>query len=206
MKTICNLKLDIAKRDMIQEVFAKQCDDIARKISVELVEHGVAYQIPEDARAEFRCLKPDGRSCLYTAEIAEGRILVELTAQVLAVPGGVLADVVLTGENGEVLSSAGFRIQVERAALGNLTDSLEVLKRYEEQLAAIEEALAYLQDLTGLVGVSRIDVTEGADTDVIVCTGADGSTSRTEVLWVDGYPQTIKVDGREIPVGWTVTA
>lgn len=197
-----HITLDLLQPDMQVQVDAKQGDDASRYLEIELTEAGAPWQIPEGTAANFRCLKPDGRSCYNPAQITpEGTVLVELTEQCLAVPGAVAADVSLTGAGGEVLSSLNFVIRVERAPLGDLRDSRDELRVYEEQLEAVKEAISgiVVQDIQSFA------VTEAADSVTVTVTGDDGAQSAvTAVFDAEGYPVSIDVDGRQIPVSWEV--
>lgn len=109
-------------------VEAKQGDNASRFVCVALTVDGVKYT-PSGVTAKFRCVKPDGCSCYDPAAInADGTITVELTEQVLAAPGWVDADICLCGDDGDILSTASFKIHVEPAPLGkNVTSTNEFL-------------------------------------------------------------------------------
>lgn len=124
MKITKEITLDFAGGNPGMPVMAKQGDDGSRFVLITLTDNGGSCAIPQGATAEFRCVKPDGRSCLNPAVInADGTITVELTQQVLAVPGTVWADVTLKGEAGEILSTVSFRIWVCAAPLGKAIES-----------------------------------------------------------------------------------
>lgn len=209
MQTKEKIVLDLATRDGNATVYAKQ-GDTARFVEVELTDHGVAVAIPEEATAFFRCRKPDGHSCYNPASIAEDRshVLVELTDQALIVPGRVMADVVLTGQDGGVLSAFCFAIQVEAAPLGDLADSRDELKVYETQLQQLEEGLS----AGGLTRATRIRITNiaGAEPPSVTLgvTYEDGSAMAYIInLDENGYPQTIVTtdgdgDTAECAVEW----
>ncbi|MBR2047138.1 MAG: BppU family phage baseplate upper protein [Oscillospiraceae bacterium] len=204
------IQLDLAKLGPMLEIHAKQGDDAARFVEVELLENGVAYAIPEGASAYFRCRKPDGHSCYNPAAISneDGTILVELTAQVLAVPGPVLADVVLEGDG--VLSAFSFIIQVEAAPLGDLAESRDELGRYEDQLAqigtAIEDVQAAVEDLQASaegtleqrlraksIRVTNFPATEPPSITVGVVREDDSAVAYVVNLGANGYPAEVTV-------------
>lgn len=111
---------------------AKQGDDGARIVKITLLSNGVAYAPPAGATARFRALKPDGYSVDNPAALSAGVVTVELTAQTLAVPGTVKADVVLTDSDGDILSTGTFHIIVEPAPVGkNIASSNEFITLQE---------------------------------------------------------------------------
>ena len=88
-------------------VQAKQGDKATRFVSVLIVEDGKEYAPPADADLIANFQKPDGKFAYNAAKIDDGnRILVELTNQVLAVPGEVVC---------EVLTSCTFTVKVGRS-------------------------------------------------------------------------------------------
>lgn len=200
MEIIKRITVDLMQPDIPTQIHAKQGDS-ARFVEVELLDRGVAYALPEGAEARFRCRKPDGHSCLNPAEISEnGTVRVELTAQALAVPGIVQADVSLLGEDGKVLSSLNFEICVEAAPLGDLAESKDELGAYEERLEQIRNAAA-------MSGITAFAVTETADSVTVTTTGEDGSRSVVTARFdAEGYPTTLEVNGRAIPGTWEVLA
>lgn len=123
-----DIVLDVGNCSIYQTIQAKQGDSGSRFVRIALTRNGMPFTIPAGASARFRCAKPDGNGCDNPATISGNTITVELTEQTLAVPGSVRADVVLTDQEGDVLSSAVFLILVEAAAVGrNVNSSSEML-------------------------------------------------------------------------------
>lgn len=101
-------------------VNAKQGDGGTRFVRVTLLCGGVPLELPAGVTARFRCRKPDGHSVDDPATVnADGTVTAELTEQVLAVPGNVLADIVLKDAAGDTLSTATFLLLVDKAPQGN---------------------------------------------------------------------------------------
>lgn len=193
MEIKTRIQLDLSLPDMMREVNAKQGDD-ARHLEVELLDHGAAYAIPDGAAAFFRCRKPDGHSCYNPATISGGVVLVELTAQVLAVPGRVRADVELRGEDGGVLSAFCFAILVEAAPLGDLAESRDELRAYAAQLEKIREGIDDLRQ--ELEDLPSGELPENFDMDALVdrvleelpvSVGEDGYTDISGLRRATGY-------------------
>ena len=134
--------LDLLGMEQYPVVRAKQGDDGSRFLKVAITREGEAYALPAGVTALFRCMKEDGHSCMNPAVVNEdGTITVELTEQVLAVPGTVWADLCLNGENGAVLSTMSFQIRVEPAPLGlevESTNELILLRKLIETAQALK--------------------------------------------------------------------
>ena len=98
-------------------VEAKQGDKATRFVSVLIVEDGKEYAPPADADLLANFQKPDGKFGYNAAKIDEGnRILVELTNQVLAVPGEVVCEVEIRAkDSSQVLTSCAFTVKVGRS-------------------------------------------------------------------------------------------
>lgn len=116
-KYIKSLTLDILGAPPRQRITAKQGDNKSRYLKITLVDGDTKVVLDESENVDFRCIKPDDTSCILpSTKEADGTILVELDKQVLAVDGEVRADVVITDDNGMILSSTYFFIDVEPAA------------------------------------------------------------------------------------------
>lgn len=98
-------------------VQAKQGDKATRFVSVLIVEDGKEYAPPADADLIANFQKPDGKFAYNAAKIDDGnRILVELTNQVLAVPGEVVCEVEIRAkDSSQVLTSCTFTVKVGRS-------------------------------------------------------------------------------------------
>ena len=164
MKITQNIELDLAIQKPDVQVDAKQGDDGCRFVRVTLLKNGETYTPPSGATALFRCLKPDGCSCMNPAVInSDGTVTAELTDQVLAVPGTVLADILLMGDDGERLSSVSFAIRVRPVPLGenvNSTSEVLLLQELLDKSAAMTEGYATaLAQMEGL----RAEAEQAAD-------------------------------------------
>ncbi|MDE6506293.1 MAG: phage baseplate upper protein, partial [Eubacterium sp.] len=116
MKYIQNITLDVnCNPANYQYINAKQCDNASRVLKVTLTSNNQQIKPETGTEAIFRCLKPDGNSCVNPAVInADGTVTVEFTKQELAVKGVTLADISLI-KNETVLSTVSFRILVDEA-------------------------------------------------------------------------------------------
>lgn len=116
-KYIKELTLDISGKRNNQTITAKQGDNKSRFIRITLVDGETKIVLEAGENVDFRCLKPDKKSCKLPTTIEEGgTILVELDDNALAVAGLVRADVEINNADGLTLSSTTFYIQVEPSA------------------------------------------------------------------------------------------
>lgn len=116
-RIIQKLTLDVTCLATYKTVMAKQGDGSTRVLHLTLTHDGVVlHPNLETMEAAFRCIKPDGKSCLLPVTLlTSGEVEVELTPQVLAVHGRVAADVALLKKgSSETLSTASFFIDVEK--------------------------------------------------------------------------------------------
>lgn len=136
LQSITNLNVDFYDKKYIL-VNAKQLDKSSRFLSVTCYNRGELYPIYSGEHAAYiRYKKPDGYSVFNFCEINnKGKILVELTEQMLAVDGICYADLVIvnkgeatvdvdTGEiividDASVLSTMTFCIDVSETAVAN---------------------------------------------------------------------------------------
>lgn len=165
-----NITLDVNNSMEYQYIYAKQGDDNARFLRIQLTENGNGIVPGNACNAVFRCLKPDGRICFnHTVINDDGSISVCLTKQVLAAKGTVRADISLL-EGDTVLSAATFFIQVEAAPILEggvlstdeflaLTEKMEEVKELKKD---VEQTLSDVESAeNGLTALhSRIENTD----------------------------------------------
>lgn len=132
-KTYNRLNIEV-KEAVIDIITVKQNDANSRYLAVLLTDDGVPVNLTRHT-VRFSAVKPDGRrifnNCVIT-DAAKGRFQVEMTNQVLAVPGIIYAEFTIYGENEtEVLTTQTFSITVVK----NLPD-LEAVESTNEFGAA----------------------------------------------------------------------
>lgn len=187
MQSTQYVTLDLNTRSVFSYIRGKQGDSGSRFVCVTLTENGAAYQLPDGVEANFRCLKPDGNSVYNPAVINDdGTITVELTEQVLAVPGVVSADVCLCDTQGDILSTVSFEIRVDPAPVGTMVASenelltlLDIIARSEGivGIASIEQTTTSTEDDGN--NVFTVALTDGTTADFTVKNGSKGSTGVT---------------------------
>lgn len=136
-----SLTLDVSKQYDYSYVRAKQGDDASRFLIITMTADGEKLTPPTTATAVFRALKPDGKSIYNPATInSDGTITVELTEQVLAVPGRIVADVSVT-DDGAVLSATSFYIDCLHAPLGETINSESEMLKLNAALDKVDAAV-----------------------------------------------------------------
>lgn len=105
--------LDFSGGATPQRITAKQGDKKSRFIKISPILDNQQFIIAEGYTVDLRCVKPDKRivKTKGTKEI-DGKISFELPEQALTVAGDVQADVAIIGNDGEILSSSNFIIEV----------------------------------------------------------------------------------------------
>ena len=149
MQAIQRLTLDVNSTDSYKYVYGIQFDNKSRILIIKLEESGKPFTPPPKCTAMFRCLKPDGTSVLNSAIInSDGTIIAELTNQVLAVKGEVEADISLI-EGETVLSSATFKIEVEKVpASANQAISTNEFLILNQKIAEVNNAIDSITNAT----------------------------------------------------------
>ena len=147
MQTTQQITLELNEDINYRYVYGIQFDNASRFIMITLTENGIKFIPPQKATASFRCLKPDGTSCINAAKInSDGTITAELTEQVLAVEGQVKADISLL-DGKSVLSTATFFIQVEEVpSSANQITSTDEFLILNEKINEATEAINAITD------------------------------------------------------------
>lgn len=140
MNTTTKISLDFGQKSAYPvSVWAKQGDQETRFVEITPLDKGVAYTIEAGVTARLQATKPDGTTILDNCTISDGKITAELTAQVLAVSGFVIAEIGLY-KGTELLSSALFNVEVQETAYDpNAPISSDEYNALVEALAEAEE-------------------------------------------------------------------
>lgn len=157
LQAITNVNVDFYDKKYIL-INAKQLDKNSRFLSVTCYNHGEIYPINAGEHAAYiKYKKPDNYSVFNFCEInRKGKILVELTEQMLAVDGICYAELTIvnkgdanvdvdTGEiinidNASILSTMTFCIDVQEAVVAN--SEIESSYEYDGLNEALEKAEA----------------------------------------------------------------
>lgn len=97
---------------------AKHLDN-SRYILCTLTENGIPRKVKDSEDARVRITKPDNTYVLNDCDVVEdGRVLITLTEQILAVKGNAIADIQLTDTNTKVIySTKNFVIHIDKTAV-----------------------------------------------------------------------------------------
>lgn len=152
MQTIAKISLDLYNKNIVK-VSAKQYDT-GRGIEVTCTHNGIIYDIDTNTTSAFvRFKKPDGFNVFNQCEIVNNRIMIELTQQMLVVPGKCDVDVMIMrkvyslGEksiddiiqlDAPIVSTMNFTLNIEPIPI----DYDDIESSYE--FDALTEALAHL--------------------------------------------------------------
>lgn len=152
MQTIAKISLDLYNKNIVK-VSAKQYDT-GRGIEVTCTHNGIIYDVDTNTTSAFvRFKKPDGFNVFNQCEIVNNRIMIELTQQMLVVPGKCDVDVMIMrkvyslGEksiddiiqlDAPIVSTMNFTLNIEPIPI----DYDDIVSSYE--FDALTEALAHL--------------------------------------------------------------
>lgn len=207
------IELDVANCNLYKCIYAKQDDAKSRYIKATILVNGEKKAVSSDMRAMFRAVKPDGKA-IYNPAIVndDGTVTAELTRQTLAVEGTVDADILIMSSDGEELSTAPFKIEVEKAPSGSLADSkneMLVLQKLIDDSEAALEKLGNVKDgkdgvsptvsTAATTGGTKVTITDAKGSHEFVvkdgAKGADGSNGKPGAAGADGVTPHIGDNG-----------
>ena len=183
LQNITNINIDFYDKKYIL-INAKQHDKNSRFLSVTCYNHGEIYPINAGEHSAYiRYKKPDNNSVFNFCEInRKGKILVELTEQMLASDGICCADLVIvnkgaadvdaeTGEiitidNASILSTMLLHIDVTGTAVAN--SDIESSYEYDGLNVALEKAEAEYTEViltSKSWAVGNTEIRDGENTD-----------------------------------------
>lgn len=135
MNITSTIYLDFGRMTLPITVFAKEGNSESRYIEVYPLNVGQPLELEEGVVARVQVAKPDDTQVVNNAEIDDGKIYVELTAQMLAVPGIAVAEIGLY-KNSALLTSQNFYIDVRPGACD--MDKVESSDEYKSLIEAFE--------------------------------------------------------------------
>ena len=221
MQYVQPIKLDVANRNLYKCIYAKQGDAKSRYIKATILANGEQVTISSGMTAKFRAEKPDGKAILNPAVVNDdGTVTFELTKQTLAAGGVVDADIVISSASGEEISTVPFKIEVEKAPHGSLTDSkneMLVLQKLIDDSEAALKKLGNVKDgkdgvsptvsIAATSGGTKVTITDAKGShEFVVKDGAKGNHgtagqdghSPVVTATKSGKKTTIRVDGADI--------
>lgn len=170
-------------------VHVSQYDTAARRLSFELYNGGVAYELPAGAVASIAGTKPDNTSFLYAMTVSGNLVSIDLQQQMALVAGDVPAEIQITGAEGKI-GSANFIIRVERGPI----DENTVIS--ETDLPIFEQLVSDAQTAANEAQTAAEDAADAAESVGSIVPASAGTTGQvltktaTGADWqdVDGLP------------------
>ena len=183
LQTTTNINVDFCDKKYIL-INAKQYDRKSRFLSVTCYNHGEIYPINEGEHSAYiRYKKADENSVFNFCQIdRKGKIIVELTEQMLSVDGICCADLVIVNEGGakvdtqtgeiigienaSILSTMPLHIDVSETAVAN--SDIESSYEFNGLNAALEKAEAEYTEViltSKSWAVGNTDIRDGENTD-----------------------------------------
>lgn len=162
------INLDVDTPDYSTVVYAKQNDNLNRKLLVILKVGGAAFTKASGDVAVFRYTRPDGTNNIASANIlSNGFIEVTFDEQLLAVPGKIVCDVEISNGGTHRLSTPLFIVQNDKSPTGET--QIAKLDDYQLLLQTVAKATVDNARLNELIesgtpeGAEVIDIRVGAD-------------------------------------------
>ena len=139
MNYILPVTLDLYKTN--PTINAKQNDAGSRYILATITANGVAQSVPETATVSLKVEKADGTRTLTAGTVQEGKVLVGLTNQTLAVPGTAICELQIIGsEQPSVLKTIRFFLNIDAEVYS------DDVPESTDEFTALTEALAEVND------------------------------------------------------------
>ncbi len=139
MNYILQTTLDLYKTNPTYN--AKQNDAGSRYILATIAANGVTQSVPETATVSLKVEKADGTRTLTAGTVSEGKILVELTNQTLAVAGTATCELqIIESEPTSLLKTLRFFLNIETEVYS------DTVAESTDEFTALTEALAEVND------------------------------------------------------------
>ena len=171
MNIVASISLDFGRETFPARIFAKRGDQGSRYVEITPLNMGQPLTIPAGSTARIQATKPDGTQVINDGTITDGKIYAELTAQMLAVAGFVVAEIALY-QGGSRLSSQLFLINVKDTAYNeDVVTSSDEFQSLISALNAVENINAWVeQTATGatIYVTDKDGVTHSAHVDTLM--------------------------------------
>lgn len=167
MKSSTSISLDVSRSTAPPIVFAKQGDS-SRYVNITITDNGKPYTLDSGITARIRAVKADKKAVFNNATIENNVIVAELTEQILAVEGYVIAEISLYKEN-SLLTTQYFYIAVQRSAVSD--DEITSTNEYKALAETLNEASKAV-DIASAAANKANSAADNADTARESLTGA----------------------------------
>ena len=145
MNITTSIYLDFGRGTLPITVFAKRGDVDSRTVEITPLDLGQPYTLEAGMTARIQATKPDMTQIVNDCTISDGKIYADLTAQMLAVSGMLVAEIALY-KNASLLSSQVFYVDVkEQAYHEDTVISSDEFKSLCAALAAVENVDAWVE-------------------------------------------------------------
>lgn len=142
MYQISTIYADLSCREKPPVIYAKQWDD-SRRVRVYFFSNGEKFDMESVRKTELHVLKPDGKMIVRTGRALSKYCDYDLDDQVLSTDGEGLAEFVLFGYEGEILSTVPAKLVIFPQAFGDeaavstnefraVTDRIDILEKFAE--------------------------------------------------------------------------
>lgn len=169
MKSSTSISLDVSRSTAPPIVFAKQGDSSSRRyVNITITDSGKPYTLDSGITARIRAVKADKKAVFNNATIENNVIVAELTEQILAVEGYVIAEISLYKES-SLLTTQYFYIAVQRSAVSD--DEITSTNEYKALAEALNEASKAV-DIASAAASKANSAADNADTARESLTGA----------------------------------
>lgn len=166
-KYIKKIKLDFNPAADVQIIDVKQNDFNGRLIEITLYEHGRVRTVSNDSLVYLRGAKKDIVNLYNTCSVDNGKIIIEMTENMIATTDAITADIVICEGNG-ILSTAKFVLRIEDVPYD--IDSAKSTSEYK----ALEVLIAKTGEMLEESGKHLVSEFNIIDSDLVV-TYLDGS-------------------------------
>jgi hypothetical protein len=198
MPVITSFSLDLTQSPPLEYIFAKQRDANSRTLEIILTNSGAAYTIPSSTTPRLRMTKKDGTQVYNDGTVQNNKVYVDMTDQMLAVPGIAVADIQLIGASGLVLSSQLFYLNIEEYASSEegavstdeytaLTNALVRLEQTEAITAAAETATQETLTAKAATETATSAAIAAKDLTVAATTAANNAIASIENMGIVKY-------------------
>ena len=151
------IKIEITYRAFSLEIWENEpqlslsvySGETGRGFEIELMDKGENYLIPENCRAVFTALKPDGKLIFNPCQIQDNKIFYTLTPQSTALAGLLSCQLRLYGENDALILSPRFSLLVRPSVYSD-----EGILESENEVAALTALVSEAQELISEVSHS----------------------------------------------------
>lgn len=138
-RVVKELAIDVAKKNKLPKIKAKQYDNKTRFIKATITNEGEKLTIGSAKTVTINALREDNVSKSFEGAVNEdGTVLVPITYWMLEIEGMVECDISIIGTDEEILTTTVFYIDVETASRSN--DDIAEDENYDILLSLIKNA------------------------------------------------------------------